>query len=122
MVDATWRFCVVVLCVLILIEEVHTHTHTHTNTGAGAVFSGGLLARAPYHTVHDFLRDIPKHSGDGMAFEAAWNVLGVGPTSPGMIMLCTGEGVYTGMLSPPLHHPATQPHSLLVLSPWGTLV
>lgn len=47
------------------------------------MLSDGLLGRAAFDDVHDFLRGMYKHSGDGMAFEAAWHVLGVGPTVPG---------------------------------------
>lgn len=46
------------------------------------MLSDSLLSRASYDDVHEYLVNMYKHSGDGMAFDAAWHVLGVGPTFP----------------------------------------
>ena len=38
------------------------------------MLSDSLLSRASYDDVHEYLVNMYKHSGDGMAFDAAWHV------------------------------------------------
>ena len=53
--------------------------------GAGAIISRGAMQRAGFKAVEKYLRGLEPQSGDAMITKAFWNVLGIGPTDPGLL-------------------------------------
>lgn len=54
--------------------------------GAGAIISAGLMQKGTLKAVENHIRDV-EFSGDAMFTKATWEVLGIAPTDPGLIVI-----------------------------------
>ena len=53
-------------------------------TGAGALISRTAIERAPFSSVHAYIRSLPVQSGDALLSRTFWFQMSLAPTDPGV--------------------------------------